>query len=123
MKLKINNQRFSLVQVAGDTKVILVGAIADRAYKDGKVTDEVVGTKYQVVCPAAKYADSYVKVPGPQKITAEEIEAATAPIEVTLPGFVGRFYRLDGASDYDFTARADDIVIVAPKGKEKGADV
>ena len=121
MKLKVNNQKFSLVQVAGDNKVILVGAIADRAYKDGKVTDEVVGTKNQVVCLAAKYAAFYVKVPGLQKITVEEIEAATAPIEVSLPGFVGRFYRLDGASDYDFTAPPRCIVIGAPQGEgERG---
>jgi hypothetical protein len=122
MKLKVNNMRFFLNQVAGDDKVILVGAAPDRKYKDGKTTGVVLGTRYQVVAPAAKYADFSVKVPGIQTVSQEEIDTAKAPLEVTFSNFFGRFYRLDGASDYDFTAQADEI-IVGSKGKEKGASV
>ncbi len=116
MKLKVNNIRFSLKDIANSDTVVLVSASADREYKDGKATGTIIGTRYQVVCPAAKYADFSVKVSGPQVITQEEIDAAVTPIEVSFEGFVGRFYRLDGASDYDFTAKADEIIVVKAKG-------
>ena len=113
MNLKVNNVTLTLEQAAGSSKAILIEAAPDRAYKDGKATDTIIGTRYRVVCPDAKYVDFPVKVPGPQAITQEEIDAADAPIEVSFKGFVGRFYRPDGAADYAFTSRADSIVTLS----------
>lgn len=114
MKLSVRNLNVNLSMIANSEKVLIAEALQDKEYKDNKATGTILGTKYHAVCPAAKYVDFWVKVPGPQKLTREEIDGAKEPVEATFPGFVGRFYRLDGASDYDFTARADDIVIVSP---------
>lgn len=114
MKLTVRSIEYTLPMVAHSERVLIAEALQDKEYKDNKATGTILGTKYHVVCPAAKYVDFWVKVPGPQKLTQEEIDGAKEPVEATFPGFIGRFYRLDGASDYDFTARADDIVIVSP---------
>jgi len=113
MNLKVNNVKLTFEQAAGSSKAIVIEAAPDKEYKDGKATDTVIGTRYRVVCPDAKYIDFPVKVAGPQAVTQEEIDASDAPIEVSFKGFVGRFYRPDGAADYSFTSRADSIVVLS----------
>ncbi|MEG1160117.1 MAG: hypothetical protein RSD70_06995 [Acidaminococcaceae bacterium] len=108
----------TLLQVALDTKAILVSVADDNEYIDNKATGKKLGTKYTVVCPKNKYFSFTIKVAeNTPIITQEEIDNTDEPIWVTAEGFEGKLYRLRGDTDYSLTARAEKVVLLS---KEKG---
>lgn len=110
--INLANIKFSLEQIANDTKVIVTGVRTVKQYDENeKVTDKVIGYSYDVIAPQAKYASFAIKVEGKKPIiTSEELESGGEVI-ATPVGFIGKFYRTR-TGDYAFTSKADSLEIV-----------
>lgn len=113
----------TLMQVALDSKVILVSVADDMEYIDNKATGKRLGTKYTVVCPKNRYFSFTIKVVEDTPIiTQDVIDSTDEPIWVTTEGFEGKLYRLRGDADYSLTARAEKVTLM-PKEKGKGGAI
>lgn len=111
--IKPENLIISLETVAGSKKVILVNTAESKVYKDGKVTEEIDGYRYEVVALDNKYEKFQVKVEGTNPIvTQEAIDASDKPIYVTFDGFEGRFYMNSQSHSYMFTAKAKNMIVL-----------
>ena len=111
--LKITDFRFSLLMVAKTEEILVTEVTPFKDYIDGKPSENIVGYKYTVVCPANKYEAFTVKIRQQQPtITNEQIEAAGGSIKATLKGFEGKFYRDSRSGEYLFTAKATEVEVL-----------
>ena len=108
---KIDNIKFSLVQIANSDQLLLVDIKPIKEYVDGKSTDKVIGYRYECVCPKNKFEKISIKVEESQPaISAEELEAKDT-VTICPENFEGRFYK-DRSGEYQFTAKASRITVL-----------
>ena len=113
-------------QVLGSPVVYLVGQRLLKEYQDGKVTDKVIGARFEVVSPAKCFEHFSVKIENANlfDISDEAIAEACAslkPILVQFIGFTGKLY--NGFNNtVNISCSATGIEIVTQE-KKKGGEV
>lgn len=107
----------TLPTLAKSNFALLIGTRPWQEYIDGKRTDRVIGTCYDLVFPKNGYEKITVKTPElTPAITNEEIGEDGEGILVAPVGFVGKLYRTQTGS-WDISAKAATVQIV-DRGEE-----
>ena len=110
--MKLKEITLTLEQTTKSSSVLLLGVTTIKRYEDGKITDDVEGYRYTVVCPSNKFEKMTVKIKEKNpSITEEEIEANGGTISVTFINFEGKFYQ-DKNKNVCFYATADGVKVI-----------
>ncbi len=105
----------SAMQICGNgtgTCVLLsVGDLME--YVDGKATGNVVGQKYNIVCPDALYEKFTIKIKGGKPaITNEQIQQKGGQIKANFKNLTGKFYRTN-SGEYAISCSADGVEVAS----------
>ena len=91
--------------------VLCTGVKPDKAYVDGKPTDQICGTRYEVVFPA----NGYVRA-----VTEDDLFYRNGAIEIDLIGFYATVYTDNRTGQPAFSLKAQKVVEkIAPPSSEQ----
>ncbi|GEM_PF-461390 len=101
--MNVKKISFPLHEVVGDKGLLI--AVADVFdYKDGKRTEKVIGTRYDVLLLERKYEPLSIKMLDKPIITAKELEKLEEPPTVYFQGVYGKVYCVNNQVKMSVTA-------------------
>lgn len=110
--INISNVTFALAQIIGDAKLALLHSRKTFRYENGKATDDVIGTTYEVVQLGGDFEKFNVKVPDTETaISEDEIKASTEPVYVEFENAICKLYT-DNAGRIQVSVKADAINVL-----------
>lgn len=110
--IKISNISFTLEQIIGEAKLQLLHSKPTRQYENGKATDLVIGTTYEVVQHGGDFEKFTVKVPDVDTaISEEDIAASKDPIFVEFTNTSCKLYK-DVSGRIQVSVKADAINVL-----------
>lgn len=109
--ITLNKIIITLIQVANYDSVFITGIRPVREWKDGKVTDNIIGYKYNAICHKNGYCCVDINIKGKPLFSQEDIDDNDGSIEVKPINFEGRFFQ-NKNKDVIFTATATDLLVV-----------
>lgn len=110
--INISKISFPLSQLLGETDLILLGATATYEYVDGKKTDNIVGTTYEIVQNGGTYEKFKVKVSDADlPVESDFIKNATNPIFVEFTNPICKLYT-DNRGQIQVSVKADAITVL-----------
>lgn len=101
--MNISKVKFPLEEVVGE-KGLLVGVAYVYEYKEGKRTEKVIGTKYDILLIERKYDTLSIKVMDKPIITSKELDNRDIPPTVYFDGVYGKIYSLNNQIKMSVTA-------------------
>ncbi len=101
--------------------VLCTGVKPDKAYVDGKPTDQICGTRYEVVFPANGYVRAVIKTPELKPaFTEDDLFYRNGVIEIDLIGFYATVYLDSRTGQPAFSLKAQKVVEkIAPPSSEQ----
>lgn len=102
--MNIQKIKFPLKEIVGE-KGLLIAIAEVFEYKDGKRTDKVIGTRYDVLLQEKKYEQLSIKVMDKPIITAKELEGFEKPPIVCFGEVYGKIYLLNNQIKMSVTAQ------------------
>ena len=110
--INISKVSFPLSQIIGEAKLALLHSRKLIRYEDGKPTDEVIGTTYEVVEVGGDYEKFNVKVQDiDTAISEEEIRASKEQIFVEFENATCKLYT-DSNGRVQVSVKADSINVL-----------
>lgn len=82
-----------------------------KEYVDGKISDNIIGVKIDVVCPDNNYEQFTVKIKGKYSVLCEQLKDKEGRV-ISLPDLTGRFYR-DNTGSYQLSCSATKVEVVS----------
>lgn len=110
--LNLSNVTFTLSQLIGNVKLILLNARPTFEYANGVKTENILGTTYEVVTDGGNYDKFSIKVPDSDTaISNDDIRNSTEPLYVDFENTVCKIYT-DNAGHIQVSVKADSIIVL-----------
>ena len=110
--IRIEDMKFSLEQIARGEVLLLTGISPIKEFIDGKATDQILGFRYQCVCPQNKFEHISIKVEEKTPSISAEMVEENGTLKVSPVNFEAKFYR-DKNGTYQLTAKAEKIEVIS----------
>lgn len=107
--MNLRNTKLPLKEAVGQ-KGLLVAVADVFDYKDGKRTEKVIGTRYDVLLLERKYEPLSIKMLDKPIITAKELEKLEEPPTVYFQGVYGKVYCVNNQVQMSVTAETISLI-------------
>lgn len=110
--IDIKKLSFPLSQIVGNAKLVLLHSRKTYRYENGRPTEEVIGTTYEVVQLGGDFEKFSVKVSDTETaITEEELKASNEQLFVEFDNAVCKLYT-DNSGRIQVSVKADSINVL-----------
>ena len=105
-----------LEDFTGGGPVLCPAISPDRIYKDGKPTDQVCGTRYEVVFPTKGFTKTVIKTPELKAaLTQDDLICNNGAVSIEPVNFTAVVYRDSRTGQPAFSLKADTVRVVDEK--------
>lgn len=110
MSIRPENLRLPFEAIAGSDIALAITCVPHFAWDTAtnKKSEHRIGSLVTLVCPAREYEKFNVVIEGENY---DNLFIGGKPVNVSFEGFVGKFYRNFNTGEYNFTAKADKMIV------------